>query len=195
MRRIARWARGVAAREGVLHARYADPMSSGAYGLLGVLVGALISGGFEWWKEMRRADADAQREEARYWQADRMLAGDLMATHAALFEIVEGGDAITAQRRKILMGLAQIPAWDVYGPALVEVLEGRVWQDVLGAVVIARTLGWYDSPASSSSELPSEQFLKECRSTMQAVEKGLAALGYRPAKPDVTVGQESPSEP
>ena len=44
-------------------------MSSGAYGLLGVLVGALISGGFEWWFQ-RRKRRGRVRQSARLVRQD-----------------------------------------------------------------------------------------------------------------------------
>jgi hypothetical protein len=58
-------------------------MSSGAYGLLGVLVGAVISSGLQLWLHHRQEAADRARREkeraARLRQAARLVADDLFA--------------------------------------------------------------------------------------------------------------------
>jgi hypothetical protein len=108
-------------------------MDTALLGLAGVLVGALITGGFNFWVAWRKERADAAAERKRHdvevRRAARLIDEDLHAAAAAARWCVE--HKIFPVQRLTTLGT---PGWQQYRDVLASELSDIAWQSVNVAV-------------------------------------------------------------
>lgn len=100
-------------------------MTAAIFGLLGVLVGGLITAGVEWWRDRRaRAETIEVKREART-RAARMVFQELVNATAVM--------KVTVKNSRWSGHPLSTAAWQEYAPVLTTALGNRDWLIVSGA--------------------------------------------------------------
>ena len=98
-------------------------MLSAIFGLVGVVVGGLLTATFQLWQE-RRSD----RAEAR--AASRLLSAELSEQHVFLDALVKQDPEVPRNDR-----WPPVAAWPEYRAAMARLLDDETWQALAGAYV------------------------------------------------------------
>src|SRR3954454_18419474 len=98
-------------------------MASAIFGLVGVVVGGLLTGALSLWQQ-RRSD----RAEAR--AASRLLSAELSEQHLFLDALVRRGPEATGPNH-----LPAVAAWPEHRAGMARLLDDETWQAVAGAYV------------------------------------------------------------
>lgn len=150
-------------------------MSSAIIGLLGVVVGAIITTGTQIWLERQKTNVGARR-------AKRLVYHELMQSCTALHILADEQVEPNVIRLALDQLLPKV-VWDEYRPDLAGTLNDTDWQTLLNAYsmleVLRKLLQTHGILGSQAPDAP-EEAMTSLRATMKTsasnIEKSIAIL-------------------
>jgi hypothetical protein len=134
-----------------------DGLEIALIGLFGVLVGAVISGGFNllvvWRKERADAAAESKHHDAEVRRAARLIDDDLHVAQDAVRWCVEHKEWWSSAQRLTSLG------WQQYRDVLAPELSDLAWRSVSLAVTVIDRLQWVrdESARSHGAKLATDE--------------------------------------
>jgi hypothetical protein len=151
------------------------PVASGVYSLIGVVVGAGATGGFQWWVAARKDSRDARA-------ARRLVNRELTRMAFAIKSVSEQPQ--WTQSAKIQQGLTSHPSWDRYAEVLARELSKAEWSTLPVAYEMAEELAefvsiaWGDAAAQKGNEVLIERARELVRRALEATKDRETELPY-----------------
>jgi hypothetical protein len=151
------------------------PVASGVYSLIGVVVGATATGGFQWWLAARKDSRDARA-------ARRLVNRELTQIAFAIKAVSEHPN--WGRSEKVKRPLTTHPIWDRYAEVLARELSKQEWSTLPVAYELAEELAdlvevaWGDAAAQKGNEVLIETAQQLVRRALEATKDRQAELPY-----------------